>query len=225
MDTLNMQNSDSFRINLRRDAAVYDIALNEAALDSFDKYREILSEYNLRTNLVSKGDMDRFLEYHILDSLKIASCYDMAGVRRIMDFGSGAGLPGIPLAIAFPEIETVLVESRNKRSEFLSAAVDFIPLPKTTVLSNRLETLGEDYNRSFDLVITRATFKLDKFFLSARRFITPAGSLISIKGNDIEDEIVALKKAAGAKLFNINISAPKEVLNVRSGNVVLISPK
>lgn len=210
---------------LQRNAAVYGIMLDDTALSRFQTYYDILSDYNLRTNLVSKGDMKRFREYHILDSLKIASCHDIQGVGRMMDFGSGAGLPGIPLAIAFPHIETLLVDSRKKRCDFLSAAVEALSLSKTSVLCNRIETLPEDYNRSFDLVATRATVPLDRFFLCASRFIKDKGSLVSIKGDDIEDEIIALKNAVDPKLFNINISAPKEVLNVRNGNIVSISAK
>ncbi|MFC1551771.1 16S rRNA (guanine(527)-N(7))-methyltransferase RsmG [Candidatus Latescibacterota bacterium] len=214
---------ESFGATILSGAGAYGISLDDTAISRFETYYEVLSEYNFRTNLVSKGDMKRFPEYHILDSLKIASCHDMSGVGRMMDFGSGAGLPGIPLAIAFPHIEMYLVDSRKKRCEFLSAAVERIPLSNAHVLQRRAEILSEDHDRSFDCVVTRATVSLEAFFRCARRFITAGGSLVSIKGDDIENELTALKKAVDPKLININVSSPKEVNNVRNGYIVTIS--
>lgn len=218
-----MPTPESFGSTILSGAGAYGIMLDDSAVSLLETYYEVLSEYNLRTNLVSKGDMKRFPEYHILDSLKIASCHDMSGVGRMMDFGSGAGLPGIPLAVAFPHIETYLVDSRKKRCEFLCAAVERMPLSNVHVLQNRAETLSEDHDRSFDFVVTRATVSLEAFFLCARRFITAAGSLVSIKGDDIENELRALKKAVDPKLFNIIVSPPKAVNNVRNGHIVTIS--
>ena len=214
---------ESFGSIILSGAEAYGITLGDTAVSRFQTYYEVLSEYNFRTNLVSKGDMNRFPEYHILDSLKIASCHDMSGVGRMMDFGSGAGLPGIPLAIAFPHIETYLVDSRKKRCGFLSAAVERIPLSNAHVLLSRAETLPEDYDRSFDCVVTRATVSLDAFYRCTRRFITASGSLVSIKGDDIENELRALKKAVDPKLINITVSSPQEVNNIRNGHIVTIS--
>jgi 16S rRNA (guanine527-N7)-methyltransferase len=206
-------------------AGIYGLSLDDTAVSRLETYYDILSEYNLRTNLVSKGDMRRFPEYHILDSLKIVSCQDMSGISRMMDFGSGAGLPGIPLAVAFPHIETYLVESRKKRCEFLSAAIERMSLSNAHVLQSRAESLSGEYDRSFELVVTRATVSLEMLFRCTGRFITAAGALVSIKGDDIEKELGDLKNAVDPKLININVSPPKPVNNVRSGHIVTISAR
>ena len=83
---------DFFRM-LSSGALSYGIHLDDTALALFKRYTDILTVWNEKMNLVSKRDMERFLEYHLLDSLKIASCVDMAAIGKVLDFGSGAGLP------------------------------------------------------------------------------------------------------------------------------------
>ena len=218
-----MTAASSFGTTVRNGAETYGITLGDEAITRLENYFEILTAYNLRTNLVSKGDMERFAEYHILDSLKIASCIDLSGVRRAMDFGSGAGLPGIPLAVVFPGMEMYCVDSRTKRCAFLSAAVSDIPLQNVRVLRSRAESLPADYNRFFNCIVTRATVSLESFFRIAWRFSAPHGILVAIKGDDIGDEIQSLKNAADLSLFNIEISRPAPVENVRTGHIVTIS--
>ncbi len=215
----------SFKSTVCNGAASYGVILDDIAVSKLGRYFEILSDFNLRTNLVSKGDMKRFAEYHILDSLKIASCVDLSGFGRAMDFGSGAGLPGIPLAAAFPDMEMVCVDSRTKRCVFLSAAVTEIPLHNVHVLHSKAESLSSDYDCAFDCVLTRATTSLDSFFRIAGRFILPQGMLVAIKGDDIDNEIQTLKKTIDSSLFNIDISRPSIVNNVRTGYIVTISEK
>lgn len=220
-----MNDIKKFRNDLFRGSSLYGIYLDESKLSHFETYYNLLLEWNSRINLVSERDINRFVEYHLLDSLKVASCLDMFEIDRMMDFGSGAGLPGIPLSLAFPHIETFLVDSRKKRCAFLEAVITLISSLRAKVVCSRIENLPDHFNDYFDIVITRGTVKLDTFFLYSRRFIHSDGYLVSIKGNSIDDEVKKLQNISDSKCFNIKKSLPKEVINVRKGNIITISHK
>jgi len=213
----------SFYHVLTRGASHYDITLNEADVSLFERYSKILAVWNRRMNLVSSRDMGRFVEYHILDSLKVSSCFDFSNVRTLLDFGTGAGLPGIPLALAYPHIQVTLVDSRLKRCSFLEELLKELPSLKAKVIRSRLENLPASLNKTFDVVITRATVSLNTFFRVASRFITKHGSLIAIKGENIKDELHYLKNTINLQTFNISSTVPNDVENVRRGSVVIIT--
>jgi len=208
---------------LQSGAERYGLSIDLSRLSLLERYFHILSEWNARMNLVSSRDMDRFVEYHLLDSLKIASCFDFSTVRTLLDFGSGSGLPGIPLAIAFPHIQVTLLDSREKRWRFLSGAVNCLHGQNLTPVRSRIEELPHSLDSSFDVVTTRATVSLAEFYLLASRFLSPGGSLISIKGNSIEKEFSLLLSTVDSRLFNIHRVTPVPVPGVRSGQVVMIT--
>ena len=225
MYNVTMNDIKKFKNDLFHGVSLYGIHLNETKLSFFETYYNLLVEWNSRMNLVSKRDINRFVEYHLLDSLKVASGLDMFEINRMMDFGSGAGLPGIPLALAFPHIETFLVDSRKKRCAFLETVITSISSLSAKVVCSRIENLPDHFNDYFDIVITRGTVKLDTFFLYSRRFIHSEGYLVSIKGDSIDDEIMKLQNLSDSKFFNIKKSFPKDVFNVRKGNIITISHK
>ncbi len=208
---------------LRDAAASYGIALTDDAIERLFRYRDLAADWSTRINLVSRRDLDRFLTYHLLDSLK---CVPFLGihVRRILDFGAGAGLPGIPLAIAFPDTVITLLESRLKRSAFLELAVRELSLGTVRVVHSRAEDLPSSENRHYDVVVTRATVSLTAFFTTCRRFTTRTVRLLSIKGEDIGEEIATLRAAADPSVFNISVFRPPVVPGVRTGTVVTVSP-
>ncbi|MCE5252444.1 16S rRNA (guanine(527)-N(7))-methyltransferase RsmG [bacterium] len=212
-----------FYDNLYAGSSEYGVPLDMSALSSCWKYYELLVSWNSRVNLVSQRDLDRFIDYHMLDSLKIASLFDFSRVRTMIDFGSGAGLPGIPLALAFPHISLTLIDSRTKRCAFLSETVFSIPLGNTVIVHSKIESLPVRYNRAFDVVVTRATASLADFVSKTSRFIHGKGSLISIKGDHIDSELSALDQIVDKHLFNISVHSPKAVGSVRQGTVVIIS--
>lgn len=218
-----MYDPELFNSTLIDGASRYGISLGPECVERFRSYVDFVNDWNRRMNLVSRRDMDRFLEYHILDSLKVASCVDFSSVSRLLDFGSGAGLPGIPLALAFPRLDVTLLDSRKKRCGFLDTVVKSLFTGGVHVLCSRIENLPDDLNASFDLVITRATTKLDAFHLLARRFVSSGGSLVAVKGRDIEAEIVSLKKACDPYVFNIRTIAPEPFRSIRTGTVVIIT--
>ena len=218
-----MENVSEFKKIVREGGQFYGVHLQETALDTFVSYYELLSEWNSRINLVSKRDMERFEDYHILDSLKIASIVDFSGKHSILDFGSGAGLPGIPLAISFPELTVTLLESRAKRCSFLSAACTSIPLPNAQAVQSTLESLDNSFYNRYDVVITRATGRLVDFYRKTEKFLTHNGILISIKGVDIEHELTELREKLETTSTTLSVVVPAPYRNVRRGTVVIMT--
>ena len=208
---------------LRKGASHFGVSLDNTSISKLFDYKDLVSDWNRRMNLVSSRDLERFIDYHILDSLKVASSIDFSAITSFMDFGSGAGLPGIPLAIAFPHTRATLVDSRLKRTAFLNHAVESLPLPNVTVLRSRGEELPVSFNKSFDLVVTRATVKLPEFFHLAERFIPSGCSPLAVKGNSIDDELSALNSCADRRVFHISSTIPPHLENVRSGTLVTIT--
>lgn len=212
-----------FDSRIRDVAIIYGLSIDSGMLALFRRYFQLLCEWNTRVNLVSGRDIDRFAEYHILDALKVASVFDFTGVRTMMDFGSGSGVPGIPLAIAFPGIETTLVDSRKKRCTFLDAACASIPVPNARAVHSRIESLDLVLCGSFDVIITRATVSLSDFHCLASRFLSERGSLIAIKGDSVNKEVSALMASLDTASYSLTTATPQHIENIRSGTVVIIS--
>jgi 16S rRNA (guanine527-N7)-methyltransferase len=212
---------------------LYGIHPDDSVISRLDDYTSLVRDWSTRINLVSLRDCDRFVEYHLLDSLKTAVCVDYTSMHRILDFGSGAGLPGIPLAIVYPNLDVTLLDSRLKRSVFLEHAVSSLAVKNAAVVRNRIEELPRTFERSFDCVITRATTGLSEFLHIAHRLLSPGGILVSIKGEDIFSELEALndsitklpngKKGRVHRSFNISTTVPQAFRNVRQGHIVTIS--
>lgn len=220
-----MTDDAHFRSLLISGSAAYGLTLEPASLLLFSSYADLVRVWNTRMNLVSSLDLARFAEYHLLDSLKIACCFDLSACGRLMDFGSGAGLPGIPLAIAFPGIDVCLVESIGKKCAFLCEVVSSLNLPNVTVLRSRIEEIPSSLDYSFGCVVTRATVSLERFYRNAARFVRRSGSLVSIKGDPIDTELRRLEKRVDARVFHILTAHPVPVSGVRTGTVVIITRK
>ncbi|MFC1511571.1 16S rRNA (guanine(527)-N(7))-methyltransferase RsmG [Candidatus Latescibacterota bacterium] len=218
-----MNNDKPLGEKLSAGGSAYGITLDDRTIGRFVRYDRLVREWNPRMNLISRGDLGRFAEYHLLDSLKVASCFDFRGVRRLIDFGSGAGLPGIPIALAFPHIAISLVDSRKKRCIFLEAAVRELGLGQAAVFCGRLEHLDFSFDGSCDAVTSRGTVSLERFFTSSARFLAPGGSLIAIKGDRIDDELESLSSAVDRSVFNISHTHPVPVPGVRTGQVILVT--
>jgi 16S rRNA (guanine527-N7)-methyltransferase len=116
-----------------------DIELSQAQYDSLVRYTQLLRDWNQRINLVSRRDTGRILSYHVVDSLAAQRLIPQGA--RVCDIGSGAGLPGIPLAIVRSDLKMLLVEASQKRSGFLGTAVAELELANVEVMSRRAESL------------------------------------------------------------------------------------
>jgi len=137
----------------------------------FERYISLFLRWNNRLNLSAARDEEVILSRHIIESIVVA--YKLPqGIRTVLDFGSGAGLPGVPIALCRPEIAVTLAESQGKKAAFLQEAVRVLGL-KAVVYAQRAETLNE----TFDCVILRAVDKMPKAVADATRLVAPEGWL------------------------------------------------
>jgi len=206
---------------IKKGASFFGIALDDVILSSFSSYFRLIEAWNSRVNLVSENDLGRFAEYHILDALKILPFIDLCSSSRVIDFGSGSGIPGIPLALSYPHLSVVLVESRIRRCEFLDAVCSSIPVPNATVLHTRIENLDHAYDSFFDVVVTRATTSLSRYYDITSRFVAPGGCLVAIKGEEIEDELFELQSVMNSS-FQFSVHKPIPFGSIRTGHVVTV---
>jgi len=174
----------------------------------FRQYGEMLLDWNQRINLVSKNDESRLLTRHFLESLGLIKVVPFPPGVRVMDLGSGAGFPGIPLKIVRPDLRMVLVESKRKKNLFLRNVVDTLGLKKTEAVLGRAEQLAETLG-PFDFVVSRSVASLVKLAGWSRAYLEESsGQLVVIKGPGAQQELVVLKsKAQGLGIKDVHVVA------------------
>jgi len=182
---------------LHSSAETLGLTLDDAAGKLFAIYYEELMTWNARINLVSiKSPQDIWIK-HFIDSLTVVP-YLTAPAGKLLDIGSGAGFPGIPLKIAVPSLEVSLLEPLRKRVSFLKHVCRRLSLKGIDVIHNRAELSAKEdaYRKVFKTVISRASFKLPELITLSSPFLMDCGILIAMKGNDIADELADAVDAA-----------------------------
>lgn len=168
---------------LRTGAASLGVALDADAVDRIGRYVFELRRWMSRINLVARGDAAILIERHVVDSLAAVPFLEpLAADARIADVGSGAGLPGIPLAIALRTRRLLLVEPRQKRASFLRAAVRAVAGPPFEVCEARFEDLAKgNLAGSLSAVVTRAALASEALLAGAGRLLRPGGLVIAYR--------------------------------------------
>ena len=173
------------------------IQLTEEQVQQFIKYYEMLVEKNKVMNLTAITEFDEVIEKHFLDSLSLIKVYDLKKDISVLDMGTGAGFPGIPLKIAFPELKVTLADSLNKRILFLQEVIDELHLEMIEAVHARAEELGKNkaYREMYDLVVSRAVANLSSLEEYCVPFVKIGGNFISYKSGEIEEEVANAKNA------------------------------
>lgn len=184
------------------------IELNEHQKEQFDQYYELLVEWNKVMNLTGITEYEEVNLKHFTDSLSIARVKDMHQVQSVIDIGTGAGFPGIPLKIVYPELEVVLLDSLNKRIKFLDEVIRTLGLEKIRTIHGRAEDFAKqgEYREQFDLCVSRAVANLSTLSEYCMPYIHTGGMFIPYKSGEIEEEVTGAKKAVhvlGGKIEDV----------------------
>ena len=179
-------------------AAGFD--LDQSAHARLSRFVELLLEENTKLNLTAIRDADKVWPLHICDSLAIAPLIASAGAKRIIDLGSGGGVPGIPLACANPSLQVTLLDSTRKKIAALERIIAGIKLPNISTQWGRAEELAHepDFRESFDGLTARAVAALPLLIEYAAGFVRTGGRCWFSKSCDVENEIAAAAKSAKA---------------------------
>lgn len=167
------------------------ITLTERQREQFDRYYELLIERNKVMNLTGITDYDEVNLKHFTDSLTIVRLENMSNVSTLIDIGTGAGFPGIPIKIIFPHIRIVLLDSLNKRLKFLSDVIRELDLNGIDTLHGRAEDYAKkkEYREKFDLCVSRAVANLSTLSEYCLPFVKKGGSFISYKSGESDEEV------------------------------------
>lgn len=194
---------------IREKFEVLDVSIQDDTLEKYIKYYEMLIEKNKVMNLTSITEFEDVVVKHFLDSLLIIKNIDLKNINNVIDIGTGAGFPGLPLKILFPDLNVVLMDSLKKRIKFLQEVIDELQLENINVLHSRAEDLArkEEHREKYDLVVSRAVANLSTLSEYCLPFTKVGGAFISYKSNNIDDEVDKSKKAV--KILGGNIKEIK----------------
>ena len=211
-------------MNVLRDIATsWGIHLHQPQLDQFQFYADELRRWNEHINLTAIVDKDEIVTHHFLDSLSCATCwYDIP--QSLIDIGTGAGFPGLPLKIAYPTIQLTLVESIEKKTTFLQHIVNTLNLEHVVILAERAEVLGQspDHREQYAVVTARAVANLRVLSEYCLPLCHVGGQFLALKGQQAHEEAKeatgALQQLGGGDASITNIALP----HMHHHNIVVI---
>lgn len=173
------------------------IVLTDRQKQQFVAFYDILLEWNQVMNLTGITEEEEVNEKHFVDSLSLVKVVNLQEVHKMIDVGTGAGFPGIPLKIIFPHLEVVLLDSLNKRVKFLDAVIETLGLTGMKAIHGRAEDFAKtmEYREQFDLCVSRAVANLSTLSEYCLPYVHTKGYFIPYKSGEIEEELEKSEKA------------------------------
>ncbi len=198
--------------------------LTEDQIGKFEQLLPLYEEWNAKINVISRKDLPNFYERHVLHSLGIAKVISFQAGSRILDVGTGGGFPGIPLAILFPEVEFLLVDSIAKKIKVVQQVTDQLGLNNVQAKQIRAEQIRPKHQ--FDFITCRAVTNISVFFKWVKPLVKKenqhtqfANGIWALKGGDLREEFQALKKHHRffelSDYFNESFFETKKVIYIR----------
>ncbi len=185
------------------------IELTDSQLNAFETYYDMLIDRNKVMNLTAITEFDEVMDKHFLDSVYLFRSIKLEADYKLIDIGTGAGFPGIPLKIVFPELKITLLDSLNKRVGFLNDVIDELNLNDIEAIHGRAEDIARDktYRASYDIAVSRAVANLSTLSEYCLPFVKIGGKFVSYKSGDCADEVDNAKAAIhllGGKINKID---------------------
>lgn len=193
---------------LQNEAERLSLKLTERQIQQFNEYYRILVEWNGFMNLTAITEYEEVIKKHFVDSLSIVKALDMKEIETVIDIGTGAGFPGIPLKIVFPHLKVTLLDSLNKRIKFLDEVIRKLELENITAIHGRAEDYAKkkDYREQYDLCVSRAVANLSTLSEYCIPYVKERGMFVPYKSGEIDDELFASRNAVnilGGKIQDV----------------------
>jgi 16S rRNA (guanine527-N7)-methyltransferase len=181
----------------REQARALGLAFDDGDLERIGRYLELLLAANARFNLTRIDDPEEAWTKHVLDSLTLLPYLVEAGAARVIDVGSGGGLPGVPLAVTLPSTRFTLLEATGKKARFLEETAAALGLENVTVISERAETLAHDrdHRAAYDAIVCRAVGRMPVLLELTVPLAREGGHVLAIKGGRAVEEVASAKQA------------------------------